>query len=150
MNDDTGNDRIKIGQHYTFEHPYPLTMHLDPGAESNHGKQCLVVSASKGLVAGRYRMYCVLFPNGFHRSVLEYELHDADCILSKPEGDDPTRRLDLTDWIAIDRLRSRGFAVAIFNPDEIGSLRREDVEQEMVAAGNKFIDDNEDAEEDED
>lgn len=39
------------------------------------------------------------------------------------------------------KLRGRGFAVAIFNPTEVGSpMNRRPIEQQMVKAGNETID----------
>jgi hypothetical protein len=36
-------------------------------------------------------------------------------------------------------LRARGWAVAVFSPDEVGDTDPEDVENQMVAAGNDWL-----------
>ncbi|CAB4161659.1 hypothetical protein UFOVP761_15 [uncultured Caudovirales phage] len=40
---------------------------------------------------------------------------------------------------ALHALRSRGWAVAIFTPEEVGDTDLEDVENQMIAAGNDWL-----------
>ena len=51
----------------------------------------------------------------------------------------PPDILSPEEFAALRALRARGWAVAVFTPDEVGDTDPEDVENQMIAAGNDWL-----------
>lgn len=151
VNHEAGNE-IKVGQHYVFRYWFPGSNSTAPELNKRHGQRCLVYKVDVEHDPDDPESEAILlvrFPDGYEGSAFASELEDSDVLMTPhsdcrpdhaPQAAPEPHEMTAQDWATVESLRARGFAVAIFNPREIGDLVAKDVEQAMVSAGNNHID----------